>query len=324
MPTNTCADKVPSVSVVIPCFRAGIYLRKSVLSALSQSGHNYCLTEVIIADDGSDDSATLNVYAEICKLQKVIIIKNSGKKGSAGARNSAIKIAKGDWIAFLDADDWWPSDSLSKRFRVLESYPDAEWIGGDFLELNRDGGFEEHGRFARNITNYPFLSPAYTGRHHCIQIKHPLHTFLMQAPTHTIVSLVKKSLLNSGTLFNEDLLRQQDIHLFLRLANKTDFHYTPEIVAFYRYHETNSTKSLSHTQEWRILALEDLKKLPEFKSTSKLLLEQIYNLHLSNSYEYRQAREFKKAQTSSKHAVRVKPGSLSAWKSLFASYTNKE
>ena len=141
--------QISSVSVIIPCFNSGRYLLDSVSSALNQNG-DFSFLEVIVIDDRSDDTDTLSALADISKMAGVSVLHNHGPKGSAAARNVGIRNAKGEWIAFLDADDWWPLDSLANRFSVLEKYPNASWIGGDFIELNRDGTTEKSGRFERN------------------------------------------------------------------------------------------------------------------------------------------------------------------------------
>lgn len=312
------SSAIPIVSVIIPCFRAGKFLKEAVSSALNQEGA-FDLREVIVVDDGSDDEVTLEIYREIASWPKVQVLSNVGVKGSAGARNTGIRKAAGDWIAFLDADDWWLPDSLRVRFAALLNFPGADWIGGDFVEQERSGELLTSGRFARNLENYSFLRPAYENDTKSICLKAPLREFLTQAPTHTIVSIVKRSLLEKVGLFEENLLRQQDIHLFLRLANQSAFVFVPRIVACYRLHEANSTRSLTHTQEWRIVALLNLLDRPEFRTERKLLRTQIAELHLSNSYEYRREQDFISARRSALQGGCISPGNIRLWKSFVAS-----
>lgn len=309
------------VSVIIPSFRAGRYIEESVSSVQKQQ-FDGTLEEIIIVDDGSDDVETLDAYDRLSRANNVRLLKNEGIKGSAGARNTGIRAAKGDWIAFLDADDWWTDGSLQARIDALNLFQGTQWVGGDFVEWSHEEGFNSEPRFKRNLNNYTFLSPAYEDIPHPILLEQPLKQFLVQAPTHTIVGLISKALLQRAGGFSEHLLRQQDIHLFLRLANISDFAFTPYVVAVYRHHETNSTRSLTHTQEWRICALNDLIVSKEFQSVKNLIEQQIFTLHLSNSYEFRRDRDFKSAKRSASAALTCSPFSRPAWKSYVASILN--
>ena len=100
------------VSVVIPAYNAGKCIARAVDSVLAQSYTNY---EIIVVDDGSTDNT-----AEIVKSfgQKVNYIHQQNA-GDAQARNKGIAAAKGDWIAFLDADDQWLPEKLRKQIDVL-------------------------------------------------------------------------------------------------------------------------------------------------------------------------------------------------------------
>lgn len=306
------------VSVIIPCFNAGNYLEQCVRSAIGQKGA-VLIREIIVVDDRSDDPETRAALARLTSFDRVKVVSNPGTQGSAAARNEGVRLAQSEWIAFLDADDWWPDDSLSRRFAALDVFPDAEWIGGDFIELNRDGKWESRGRFERNIETYEALAPGYHNGRRTIRLDFPLECFLKQAPTHTIVSLLSKSLFERVGGFNEHLLRQQDFHLFLRLARQASFVYVPHVVAFYRLHESNSTKSLTETQEWRIRAISDLHSDPCFVEVRKVLRDKIFNLYLSNSYQFRAERRFADATLAAWKAIKNAPRAPRGWRSLAAS-----
>lgn len=126
-----------TVSVVIPCFNAGAFLEVCVASIVAQQGP-FEIVEILVIDDQSSDLETLAALRTVSRVERVLILSNQARKGSAGARNTGIRHAKGEWIAFLDADDWWPKDSLSRRFEALQHYPDATWVGGDFGDVGKE------------------------------------------------------------------------------------------------------------------------------------------------------------------------------------------
>ena len=98
------------VSVIIPSHNSDKTLSKAVRSVLGQSYHNF---EIIIVDNGSDNPPVLD--DDIMSDPRVKLQVEKDSLGAAGARNLGIDMAKGDYIAFLDADDFWTSDKLGKH-----------------------------------------------------------------------------------------------------------------------------------------------------------------------------------------------------------------
>lgn len=103
------------VSVVIPSYNSSPYIMDAVTSALNQTYDNL---EVIIADDASTDD-TRAVIREI-RNPRVKLIERTENGGAAAARNSAIRAATGRYIAFLDSDDYWLPDKLSKQIGKMQ------------------------------------------------------------------------------------------------------------------------------------------------------------------------------------------------------------
>jgi glycosyltransferase involved in cell wall biosynthesis len=312
-----------NISIVMPCFNAGAYLRQAISSILSQEG-NFKVKEIIIVDDNSTDADTKAVLAGLSGQERIHVLTNNGIKGAASARNTGIQAAQSDWIAFLDADDYFLPESLAVRCAAIRKFPGTEWVGGDFLTLNRDGTLESLGHFAKNLDNYYFLSPAFSEGGQSVKLVRPVREFLHQAPINTIVTLAKRSLLLRIGCFDNGLFRQQDYHLFLRLATNADFVFVPTPVAVCRLHDNNSTRSLTHTQKWRIDALSRLATLPEFLQYRSQISEKIFNLALSNSYESRREHRFVYGMTWAFKAMIHNPISSAAWRSLLASALGRD
>ena len=100
------------VTIVMPCYNSKLYLFEAVKSVLSQT---YMFWELIIVDDCSTDGSD-KLIDEIMqidtRIQSIKLIENSG---SAKARNAALKVAKGRFVAFLDSDDTWYPSKLEKQ-----------------------------------------------------------------------------------------------------------------------------------------------------------------------------------------------------------------
>ncbi len=109
--------KMKKVSVIIPVYGVERYIAATIQSVLDQTYPNY---EVLIIDDASPDKSI-----EICQQftdPRIKIIRQPNR-GLAGARNTGIRHAQGDYLAFLDADDLWLPDKLEKQVAHLENAP---------------------------------------------------------------------------------------------------------------------------------------------------------------------------------------------------------
>ena len=96
--TSAENSKYPFVSVVVPAYNAGECIERAIESVLAQT---FCDYEVIVVDDGSTDNTAEAVRKYGPKVQYI----HQANAGVSVARNAAIAVAKGKWIAFLDADD---------------------------------------------------------------------------------------------------------------------------------------------------------------------------------------------------------------------------
>lgn len=104
------------VSVVIPTYNCAEYLGDAVASALSQEG---CSLEVLVVDDGSTDDTPLRYHS----FPGVRYLYQSKNKGPASARNQGVRIARGKYVAFLDADDAWLPGKLKVQVQLLNRMP---------------------------------------------------------------------------------------------------------------------------------------------------------------------------------------------------------
>lgn len=103
------------VSIVMPSYNTGRYIKETIESVLAQS---YPTWELIIVDDCSTDN-TDEVVSEYLADQRIHYIKNDTNSGAAVSRNRALREAKGKWIAFLDSDDLWETDKLQKQLSFM-------------------------------------------------------------------------------------------------------------------------------------------------------------------------------------------------------------
>lgn len=111
------------VSVIVPCYNAAAYLGAALDSLLAQTPPPF---EIIVIDDGSSDGSA----ALAGSYGAPVLCHSQINQGIAGARNQGLRLARGDLIAFLDADDLWPAHSLAVRLAELERTPDLDGVFG--------------------------------------------------------------------------------------------------------------------------------------------------------------------------------------------------
>jgi glycosyltransferase involved in cell wall biosynthesis len=110
-----------TVSVIIPAFNVRNCVERAISSALNQT---LPPVEVIVVDDGSTD-ATVNFVAHLAKDEpRIRLLRQSRNMGPSAARNLGIAAARGEWVAMLDADDWY----LPGRLSVLVGFADRQQL----------------------------------------------------------------------------------------------------------------------------------------------------------------------------------------------------
>lgn len=158
---QTERKKQMKFSIIIPLYNKAKYIEKALLSVLNQTYKEF---EVIVVDDGSTDDGAEKVKKFMITLKSpegdllappsggwgVIAQENSGV---STARNNGVKVAKYDYIAFLDADDWWKPTFLEEMKALIEEYPDARIYGSSYYKVKNgknipanigvDAGFEK-------------------------------------------------------------------------------------------------------------------------------------------------------------------------------------
>jgi glycosyltransferase involved in cell wall biosynthesis len=129
----------PEVSVLVPAFNAARYLEEAVSSALVQDGPTL---EVIVVDDGSEDS-TPSVTAQLAGADPRVRTFTAPHGGTGAARNLGLLLARGRYVAPLDADDVWPPGRLDAQVKAMESSGAPDLVFGtveEFLGPELDDG----------------------------------------------------------------------------------------------------------------------------------------------------------------------------------------
>jgi glycosyltransferase involved in cell wall biosynthesis len=114
----TPTTEVPAVSVVIPAYNADWCVAKAVDSVLAQDCRDY---EVLVVDDGSTDDTA----AVVARYGDAIRVVRQRNLGLSAARNTGIRESRGEYVAFLDADDWWLPGKLDRQLALMRARPEV-------------------------------------------------------------------------------------------------------------------------------------------------------------------------------------------------------
>jgi glycosyltransferase involved in cell wall biosynthesis len=167
------------VSVIIPCYNHAGGLSAAIHSVRDQSWPN---VEIIVVDDGSTDQ-TQSLLRELNGSDLQILRQQN--QGPAAARNAGIQAAQGDWIAFLDADDYWLPGKLATQFELLASHPEAGFsYGGVRLRTGAENerevrcDFNDRSLLLVLLEGNRLFTPTVVVRRDCLQETGLFHTGL--------------------------------------------------------------------------------------------------------------------------------------------------
>ena len=213
-PTN-----VPKVSLYIPTYNYGRYLEKAVESVLEQ---NYDAWELIIIDDGSTD----NTQAILTKFEgnPKIGIYHQKNQGLTKANNKAIKLARGEYIMRLDADDYLDENALLVLANVLDSKPEVALVYPDYYVVSEDS----------ELVRLERRSKAYE------------EDELLDLPSHAACAMIRKSCLIELGGYNEDIPRQDGYDLWLRLVQKYRVYNVNLPLFYYRRHGASMSSRMDN------------------------------------------------------------------------------
>lgn len=216
----------PKVSVVIPCHNGSEYLRDCLRSIAAVSCPPNPGLEVVVVDDGSTEDIRSVVLQE---LPLATYIRQE-RQGPAAARNRGIAESAGEYIRFLDADDFLLADHFWEQVALLDAHPDAGLVYGQALSVDAQG------RVLR-VRKPSFARSSYV-RGGTTELSHLLFGNYIT----TSSTLVRRSVMQQIGLFRTDLTNDigEDWDCWIRLAKVASMGYLAKPVAAYRFHDESA------------------------------------------------------------------------------------
>lgn len=201
------------ISVVVPCYNCADQIQKAIDSVRDQT---YSCFELIVVNDGSTDCSAEVLDSAATQEPRMQII-HQRNRGIPAARNAGLAKAEGEYVAFLDADDFWEHRFLEVMLgHILEEDVDLVYCGWQNLGLLGGRG-------------QPYIPPNYDPAHR-------IQTFLSGCPWPVHAALTRRKLVVDVGGFDERWSAAEDYDLWLKIAISHEISRVPEVLAFYCHH----------------------------------------------------------------------------------------
>lgn len=311
---------MPKISVIIPSYNRAAYITNAIGSVLSQTYQDF---EVIIVDDGSTDNTEeiVKSYFKVYEKEKIRYFYQRNQ-GPGATRNYGIRQARGEYVAFLDADDVLLPNALKERYDFLENHNDAALTFTDYYlsKRNADGVNTEPilqksgflNRFKGIIDWHYGVEFIFNEQFYCRYLSFRPH------PIHTNTVMVRKNVLNDIGLFRTDIFACEDVDLWLRISRKHKVGFVNCPTAFYYIDTGNSLlKNRKYHYECSIMHLSELIKAGEI--SRYLLCRKISNSYASLGYCYFADYNLERARENFFKSIQYNPLSIYSYTYFMAS-----
>jgi len=314
--------ELPLVSIVMPVFNTGGYLREAIDSVLQQQALDDCAVpafELILVDDQSSDPETLAILESAPRLDtRIRVLKNQRAKGAAGGRNTGILNSRGAWVGFLDSDDLWLPTALAVRWRFILDHHDAKWVAAQYFLLKPEIGLVDTPLSVRSPNLFAAIKKDYEAGLASLMLR-PVEMLAKNCLIWICTVLIDRELLLGKEMFNEGLRRAEDYHLWFKCALDHDLWMLPFDVAVYRIRPG----SLTHVGDPMFYCEDQMLDLllqdPGFEQYEQMLLDRLNFVLGDYCYHYRRQKSYGKAFLWASEWVSKRPLAGAAWKQLLAS-----
>jgi glycosyltransferase involved in cell wall biosynthesis len=262
---------MPQVSVILPTYNHAHFLPFSLRSVLGQSLQDF---EVLVVDDGSRDN-TSDVVKQFPDPRIHYIYQ--ANRGLAAARNTGIRAASGDYLAFLDADDVFSPCKLEAQVHWLQQHPECGFVAGAWSYIDEDG--------------------QYIGEYRPGNRAPELHVqnWLYGCRVNPISVLVARAWVNQVGGFDEHLRQVEDYDLWLRLAYAgCQMGWVDAIVGSYRFSRGQMTRNAAVQKQSTVQMMDKFYATPGLSPEMLAIKAQVY----SHLYLVSASREYGVGQTA--------------------------
>jgi glycosyltransferase involved in cell wall biosynthesis len=299
------------VSIIIPVFNAGVFLTEALNSIFENACHDVEF-EILAIDDCSTDPHTLYLLSQLECRSNVRVLRHEKNGGPAKARNTGIRAATGDWIAFLDADDLLAPGAMELRRYAIAKHPQIQWLAGDMLEMRRPGELTHFKSFAVGANDGNQVLPG------IFEIKRPTQKLVTWNMLPVMGSMMlRRDLVKKIGLFDETLIYGEDIHFCLIASCYADLYWVEKPCLYLRRYHASMTKDLLRLARESPRYTRRLLREPRLRAVHKQLrwqhaasLRQLSKVSLIHNYRFR-------AFQAAILAILWTPNDMKSFQSLF-------
>lgn len=235
----------PTVSINLCCYNSEKFLEETLQSIFMQTYKDW---ELVVINDGSKDSSEKIIQKYMAEGWP-IIYHYQNNAGLGRARNMAIELSNGEFIAIIDHDDLWHPEKLEKQMPLFNERPLVGLTYTNANRLNMNGHIHLHSDYA----------PMHRGR---VLLQLLLRDFVICS---TIV--VRRAILDQVGWFDPDFIQVEEYDLMIRIAERYEFEYIEEPLATWRIHSQNSSWDAYRMQEELIILMHrELIRMPQLRS----------------------------------------------------------
>lgn len=217
-------NKQPAITVFMPVYNAEKYLKEAIDSILNQTFENF---ELLIIDDGSTDESVkiIETYTD----QRIRLIHNDGNKGLPYTRNRGLNLARGKYLAIMDADDVSVKNRLEIEYNIMEKRSNLAVISSG-KELLSNAGKSTYG-WKEKLYSWIFYRKSSQ-----IQMDLIFHNVLVNSCSMIRMDFLK----NNKILYNEKCFVMQDYEIWTQISAKQgQFQIVRKALVQYRSHQDN-------------------------------------------------------------------------------------
>jgi glycosyltransferase involved in cell wall biosynthesis len=218
---------MPKITVYTPTYNCAKYLKEAIDSIIKQTYQDF---ELIIIDDASTDE-TPRVLKEYANNPKVKIIKNENNLGFVKTAIKAIKLAKGEYIMRVDADDYLDENALFVMANILDKHPEFGMVYPDYFEIDEKGNIIDY--FRKNKLREEIT--------------------LLDLPANGACTLMRKSCYLAIVGYRQDIRMQDKYDLWIKFLQKFEPYNVNLPLFYYRRHGgniSNNTKKILQTRRY--------------------------------------------------------------------------
>jgi glycosyltransferase involved in cell wall biosynthesis len=221
---------MPRVSVIIPTYNDATYLPVAIESVLAQSCQDF---ELIVIDDGSTDNTRTVLQSYLARIRYIY----QENQGESVARNQGIRLAQGEYVAFLDSDDVWLPAKLARQVEIMAAHPQGVLLYTDSYLTDAAG---------KEIGYLGCGTPGSAAMVRDMARDLVIDNVVMSAST----VMVRRAALAGLELFDAAIQWGEDWDLWIRLALRGPMVYLPEPLACYRMRKPGRRLQIEASEEF--------------------------------------------------------------------------